>query len=58
MNSVLELNGRWTEGNKTIHQITIGLQHIHPIWVVEGGIAKDVINGNDLRYFLSMRFHF
>lgn len=26
---VLELNGRWTEGNKTIHQFTAGLQQIH-----------------------------
>ena len=58
LNSVLELNGRWIEGNKTVHQITVGLQHIHQKWVIEGGVAKDVINGNDLRYILSMRFHF
>lgn len=58
LNSVLELNGRWAEGNKAVHQITVGLQHIHQKWVIEGGVAKDVINGNDLRYILSMRFHF
>ena len=58
LNSVLELNGRWTEGNKTVHQVTVGLQHIHQKWVIDGGVAKDVINGNDLRYILSMRFHF
>jgi len=58
LNTVLELNGRWTEGNKAVHQITVGLQRIHQKWVIEGGVAKDVINGNDLRYILSMRFHF
>jgi len=58
LNSVLELNGRWTEGNKTTHQITVGLQRIYQKWVIEGGVAKDVINENDLRYILSMRFHF
>lgn len=58
LNSVLELNGRWSEGKKTTHQVTVGLQRIHQKWVVEGGVAKDIINGNELRYILSMRFHF
>jgi len=58
LNSVLELNGRWIEGNKAVHQITVGLQRIHQKWVIEGGVAKDVMNGNELRYILSTRFHF
>jgi len=58
VNSVLELNGRWTEGKKTAHQITVGLQRIYQKWVFEGGVAKDVINGNELRYILSIRFHY
>lgn len=58
LNSVLELNGRWVEGSKAVHQITVGMQHIHQKWVIEGGLAKDFINGNELRYILSLRFHF
>ena len=58
LNSVLELNGRWTEGNKTIHQVTVGLQRIHQKWVIEGGVAKDIISEKELRYILSIRFHF
>jgi hypothetical protein len=58
LSSVFELNGRWIEGNNTVHQITVGLQRIHQKWVIEGGVAKDVVDGNELRYILSMRFHF
>jgi hypothetical protein len=58
LNSVIELNGRWSEGNSTTHQVTVGLQRIHQKWVIEGGVVKDIINGSELRYILSIRFHF
>lgn len=58
LNSVLELNGRWREGNNTVHQITAGLQLVNQKWVIEGGISKEISNGNELRYILSTRFHF
>ena len=29
LNSVLELNGRWNEGNNTTHQVTVDLQRTH-----------------------------
>jgi len=58
LNSVLELNGRWTEGHNTTHQVTVGLQWIHSKWVLEGGVAQDMINGDETRYILSVRFHF
>jgi len=57
-NSVLELNGRWTEGNNMTHQITAGLQWLHPKWVIEGGLVQDLNNEEEFRYLLSMRFHF
>ena len=58
INSVLELNGRWEEGNNITHQFTAGLQWIHQKMVIEGGIAKDLNNTNETRYLLSTRFHF
>ena len=64
LNSVLEFNGRWLEGNhwlegnRTVHQLTVGLQWIHQKWVLEGGIAKDISNGHESRYIMSTRFHF
>lgn len=58
LNSVVELNGRWKEGNSTTHQVTLGLQWVHPKWVLEGGVAKDLNNAEELRYLLSTRFHF
>lgn len=56
--SVLELNGRWTEGDKTIHQFTAGLQRIHRRWVLEGGVVKDLNGPADTRIVLSTRMHF
>lgn len=56
--SVLELNGRWTEGNETIHQFTAGLQWIHRRWVLEGGVVKDLNEPEDRRFVLSTRVHF
>jgi hypothetical protein len=58
LNSVLELNGRWTEGNNMTHQLTAGLQWVHQKLVIEGGIVKDINNTKETRYILSTRFHF
>ena len=58
LNSVLELNGRWTEGNNITHQLTVGLQWIHQKIVIEGGIVKDINNAEETWYILSTRFHF
>jgi len=35
LNSVLELNGRWAEGNNVTHQLTAGLQWIHQKLVID-----------------------
>lgn len=58
LNSVLELNGRYKEGDKITHQVTTGLQLINKKRVLEGGIVKDINNEKELRYILSIRFHF
>jgi len=58
LNWVLELNGRWSEGQNTSHQMTVGMQWIHPRWVIEGGVAKDYQHGNGFKYLLSARIHF
>jgi hypothetical protein len=58
LNTVLELNGRWLEDEDVVHQLTTGLQWIHPQWVLEGGMARDIRNGNETRLILSTRFHF
>ena len=58
LNTVLELNGRWLETQATRSQVTLGLQWIHPQWVIEGGIYKALNDQNELGYLLSTRFHF
>ena len=55
---VLELNGRWVEGNTMVHQATAGLQWIHRRWVLEGGVVQDFNGPEDTRLVLSMRIHF
>jgi hypothetical protein len=55
---VLELNGRYLEGQPMTHQITTGLQWIHKQWVLEGGIYKDMNNQHDTGFLLSTRYHF
>lgn len=55
---VLELNGRWNEGNETIHQITAGLQWIHRRWVLEGGFYKDLNGPQTTSLLISTRIHF
>lgn len=58
LNSVLELGGRWTRGNETLHQVTLGLQWIHPRWVLEGAIFQDLNGPEDTHFLASTRFHF
>ena len=55
---VLELNGRWVEGNTFAPQVTAGLQWIHLRWVLEGGIVQDLNGPQDTRLILSTRIHF
>ncbi len=57
-NGVLELNGRWRDGEDVVHQATLGLQWIHPRAVLEGGYARDISNGDEQLLLLSTRFHF
>jgi len=56
--SVLELNGRWAEGQTFVHQVTAGLQRIHRRWVLEGGLVQDLNGAQDTRLVLSLRMHF
>ncbi len=56
-NSVLELNGRWRDGEETVHQTTIGLQWIHPRMVFEGGLIRDISNGSETALLFSTRWH-
>ena len=58
LNSVVEFNGRWLEGNTITQQVTVGLQWIHATWVLEGGVVKDLNNEKDEQFLLSVRFHF
>ncbi len=55
---VLELNGRFIQGQNITHQVTTGLQWIHKQWVLEGGVYKDVNNNYDTGFLVSTRFHF
>jgi len=56
--SVLELNGRWREGNSIDHQLTAGFQRISHNWVLEGGIIQTVNNERETQIFISTRHHF
>ena len=56
--SVLELNGRWKQGQSIDHQITAGLQWVHHNWVLEGGVIRTINNTRQTQYLLSTRFHF
>ena len=58
LNSVIELNGRWTQGSETIHQVTLGLQLINSTWVIEAGIIQDINNKRDSSFLISTRYHF
>ncbi len=56
--AVIELNGRWQEGESVVHQVTGGLQWIHRNWVLEGGLVQDLNGPEATRGILSLRLHF
>ncbi len=56
--SVVELNGRWRDGDAVDHQLTAGLQWIRHNWVVEGGVIQTINNDHETQYLLSTRLHF
>lgn len=56
--AVIELNGRWQEGDTMVHQVTGGLQWIHRNWVLEGGVVQDLNGPEATRAILSLRLHF
>lgn len=56
--SVLEINGRWKQGNSTSQQITAGVTWVKPKWVIEAGIVKELNNQEDTHLIFSTRFHF
>lgn len=58
LNSVFELNGRWTEGQKISQQVTVGLQWIKPTWVIEAGLIKGINKDKRLSLLISTRYHF
>lgn len=58
LNVVLELNGRWVEHQNLIHQVTAGLQWIHPRWILEGGVYQNISGPGDIHFLLSTRMHF
>jgi len=55
---VLELGGRYREGNSVVHQATAGLQWIRSGLVLEGGVTRDLNGPGDTRILISMRVHF
>ncbi len=56
-NAVIEYNGRWQQTQQLIHQATLGLQWVHPTWVLEGGIIHDLNAKHDNQLLLSIRYH-
>jgi hypothetical protein len=54
---VTELGGRWGQGDRTVHQLTLGLQWVAKRWVFEGGAVQDLNSPNQTRYLFSIRFH-
>jgi len=56
-NIVTELNGRFQENEQPVHQATLGMQWIHPSWVLEGGIIKNLSANHDKSFILSARVH-
>lgn len=56
-NGVIEYNGRWLQQNHLIHQSTIGLQWVHPSWVLEGGVIQDINSPHDTQLIISTRIH-
>ena len=58
INSIMEFNGRWLQGQDTTGQLTLGLQWLYTQWVIEGGLVKDINNNKQRHYLFSVRFHF
>lgn len=56
-NTVLEYNGRWIETTHLVHQVTAGLQWVHPTWIIEGGLFKDINTPHNLGLITSFRLH-
>jgi hypothetical protein len=55
---VLELGGRYRQDQSTVHQVTSGLQWIHPRWVLEAGITRDLNGPEETTALLGARWHF
>lgn len=56
--TVIELNGRWREGETMVHQVTGGLQWVRRNRVLEGGVVQDLNSPDDTRIIFGARFHF
>ena len=56
--SVLEIGGRWQEGRRVDHQVTVGLQYVLPRVVLEGGLTESLVGGSDPQILFSVRVHF
>ncbi len=56
--TVLELNGRWREGQTIDHQVTVGLQRVRHNWVLEGGIIQTINNSHETQFLISTRLRF
>ena len=54
---VTELGGRWSEGQSTVHQFTVGIQRVAKRWVLEGGVIQDLNEPRHTRFLVSVRFH-
>lgn len=58
INTVVELGGRWRDGNTTVHQLTLGLQWISQRIILEGGVVQDINGPHNTRYLVGARFRF
>jgi len=56
-NTVVEYNGRWQQTQQLIHQATLGLQWVHPSWILEGGIIQEFNAKHNSQVLLSVRYH-
>lgn len=56
--SVIELGGRYAEGSKMVHQLTVGALWVHPDWVLEAGIIQDLNGPDATSLLLGIRKHF
>ncbi len=56
--AIVELNGRWTEGARTLNQVTLGLQEVRRRWALGAGLVRDLGAPRHTRAVLSLRWHF